>query len=935
MCITGNIAFRIKKIIIICAGLGMFFTASGQQPDSIVISGTYNNVPLNDFIREIEMKSALRFYYLQDSAKDVRITFSGTDVSLAKILNDQVSKAGLRLFIEDNNVYIYSGEQIITELPSYRTEEIERGETANNGKITETEIKYLEGRKTPSIEVLEIGDKRKAAGTSNCIIDGAILDEYNSEPIIGAAVYIEETKTGAVADAEGRFKLVLKPGKYKAVFSYMSMQQQEYYLQVYSDGFLTIKMKKKLIALDEVSVTANRYDHIRGMQMGFERISVKSIKEIPIAFGEKDVLKVAQMLPGVLNVGEGTSGFNVRGSAEDQNMFYFNKIPVYNTAHLFGFFTSFNPDIIDNFSFYKSNIPASYGGRLSSVFDITTRQGSKKKFFGQGGISPVTAHSSIEIPLIKDKVSVVASFRSSYSDWLLRKVKDADIRKSSASFYDGSFSVNAIVNDKNSLKTFVYLSRDRFTLSYLNEYDYSNRGSSLSWRHVFSPVVSANMSIIYSNYSFENADIKNLSTAYRQKYSIDHYEIRQDFSIVSKSDHKIEAGASEIYYHLNRGIIMPYGEISNKTPVDLGKERGLECALYLSDEFALSGNLTVYGGIRYSLFNQYGPAEINIYNQENNRTVENIAETKEYSRGELVKSYSGPEFRFSLNYNLGANSSVKASYNRLYQYIFMLRNAISISPDDKWKLCDYHITPPVSDQVSLGYYRNFNAGGIKTSLELYHKWVNNQVEFKDGTNFISPDPIETKVLQGKQKVNGIELMIKKSTGKTTGWISYSYSRSFIRVDGGLPENQINNGIEYPSDYDRPHSVNLVLNRRTNRRLSLSTNFVYTTGRPVTYPVSVYYSEDQQLMSFSNRNEYRIPDYIRLDLSISLEGNLLRKKPVHSTWSLDLYNALGRKNAYSIYFDSENGRIHGHKLSIFGIPIFTLSWNYKFGNYLND
>ncbi len=440
--------------------------------------------------------------------------------------------------------------------------------------------------------------------------------------------------------------------------------------------------------------------------MGFERISVKSIKEIPLAFGEKDVLKVAQMLPGVLNVGEGSSGFNVRGSAEDQNMFYINKIPVYNTSHLFGFFTSFNPDIINDFTLYKSNIPARFGGRLSSVFDITTRQGNKRKFYGQGGISPITAHASLEIPVIKDKVSIVTSFRSSYSDWILKKIKNKDIKNSNAFFYDGSFSVNAEINDKNLLKAFIYLSRDKFTLSSLNEYDYSNRGSSLAWKHIFSSVLSVDVSVIYSSYSFENVDKSNLSTAFMQKYRIDHYETRADFSLLTKSDHKIEFGASEIFYDLDRGNISPFGEISNRTPVNLGKETGIEGALYLSDEFALFRNLTVSGGIRYSLFNHFGPATINIYNSENTRTIDNITETKVFKKGDLIKSYSGPEYRFALNYTLGNNSSLKASYNRLYQYIFMLRNTIAISPDDKWKLCDYYIRPPVADQISVGYFRD-------------------------------------------------------------------------------------------------------------------------------------------------------------------------------------------------------------------------------------
>jgi hypothetical protein len=924
-----------KKIIITCLSLCVCLLATAQQTDHMLVSGSYNNIPLLDFVKTIENKTPLRFYYRQDWIKDVRITFSGTDVELAQVLNEQLKATGLRLFIEDSSIYIYPGAQIITELPVYRISEIENKNSEDSKNITDSEKKYQASKMISSIEVLEIGDKRKTVGTSKCIINGRIVDFSDSEPLIGATVYIEELKTGAVTDLEGRFKLVLKPGRYKANFNYMSMKQQEYYLQVYSDGTVTIEMKQELIALDEVKVTANRLDHVKGMQMGFERVSVKSIKEVPVAFGEKDVLKVAQMLPGVLNVGEGSSGFNVRGSAEDQNMFYINKIPVYNTSHMLGFFTSFNPDIINDFTLYKSNIPARFGGRLSSVFDITTRQGNKRKFYGQGGISPITAHASLEIPLIKNKVSIVTSFRSSYSDWILKQIKNKDIKNSSAFFYDGSFSVNAEINDKNLLKSFIYVSKDKFTLASLNDYDYSNRGASLDWKHIFSSVLSVDVAVINSSYSFANVDKSNLSTAYMQKYRIDHYEGRADFSVLTKSDHKIEFGASEIYYDLNRGNIFPYGDISNRTAVNLGKEKGLEGALYVSDEFVLFSNMTVSGGIRYSLFNLYGPATINIYNSENSRTIDNIAGTKVFNKGDIVKTYSGPEYRFALNYILGNNSSLKASYNRLYQYVFMLRNSIAISPDDKWKLCDLHIKPPVADQVSVGYFRNLRDGSIEASLELYHKWINNQVEYKDGTDFTSPNPIETEVLQGKQSVNGIEVMFRKNSGKATGWVSYCYSRSLIKVDGSLPGNQINYGLEYPSDYDRPHSFNLVLNYRTTHRLSASANFVYTTGRPITVPVSVYYTENQQVLNYSKRNEYRIPDYARLDLSINLEGNLIRKKPIHSSWSLNLYNALGRKNAYSVYFDSTYGKVNGHQLSIFGVPIFTLSWNYKFGNYLND
>jgi hypothetical protein len=925
----------IRKLLITCIALGVCLSVSGQQADSAVVTCNFMNTPFEDFVGAIEKNASLKFFFMQDWVKNVKITFTGTNVPLARVLKDQLKNTDLDFFLDGDQVYIFPKTTILTELPDYRTSQVGTEQGNNPNDDTGAGKKYIVGNKIALIEVLEIGDKQKPAKGTKCVVNGKILNKSNEEPLIGATVFIEDLKTGAVTDADGKFRMVLNPGKYKAVFNYMSMKPQEYYLQVYSGGQITIEMSNDLIELDEVKITANHNDNIRGMQMGYEKISAKTLKEIPVVFGEKDVLKVAQMLPGVLNVGEGASGFNVRGGSSDQNMFYFNKVPVYNTSHLFGFFSSFNPDVINDFTLYKSNIPASYGGRLASVFDITTRQGSKKKFFGQGGISPITGHFSLEIPAIKNKVSIVLSGRSSYSDWILKKIKDADIRKSSAFFYDGTCSVNAEINDKNMLKAFGYISRDRFSLSSINDYNYANLGSSLDWKHIFSSSMTVNVALIYSNYSFENINKTNLSTAFKQQYNLNHLEFRTDFSLLHKKDHKIEFGTSEILYNLDRGNISPFGEESNRTPVNLGKEKALECAVYLSDEFTLFKNLTVLSGLRYSLFNQYGPALVNIYDPENIRTVNNIKETKSYKNGELIKSYSGPEFRVAVNYVLGSNNSLKASYNRLYQYVFMLSNTIAVSPDDKWKICDYHIAPPVADQISTGYYRNFANGGIKTSLELYYKWIRNQVEYKDGTDFTSPDPIETQVLQGKQHVYGIEMMISKDIGKASGWLSYCYSRSLVKVDGGDNALRINYGMEYPSNYDRPHSVNLVFNYKVTRRVSVSTNFVYTTGRPITYPVSIYYSEGQEMLLFSKRNEYRIPDYTRLDLSIKLEGSLYKKKVIHSYWTLNLYNALGRKNAYSVYYSAKNGKVYGHKMSIFGVPLLTLSWNYKFGNYLND
>jgi hypothetical protein len=932
-----------KTILPICFFVISFINLSGQNSD-IVISGEFDKTPFVEFFKEIEKTTDAYFYYRYDWIKDITISFSGTNVLLSKVLADNLEKQGLHFYNEeDNNFYIFPGPFPVTELPVYRHHYIsDLMHTDTKDSITDTEKKYLEGRMIASIEIITVGDKEKSTTGKTCIVNGKIREKATGEPLIGATIFIEELKLGTVTDLDGQFKLALPKGKYKAIFNYMSMKKKEYYLQVYSSGTITIEMEKELIEIHEVTVTANRFDNVNGMQMGFERVSAKTIKEIPLVMGEKDLIKVAQMLPGVQNVGEGSSGFNVRGSAADQNMFYINRVPVYNTSHLFGFFTSFSPDIIKDFSLYKSNIPAKFGGRLASIFDISTRQGNKKKFFAKGGISPVTGHIMIEGPLKKDfnseeagKTSFVTSWRSTYSNWILERIEDYDIQNSKAFFYDATLSLNTEINDKNLIKIFGYTSADQFTLYTKNDYSYSNIGALLSWKHLFPSSITGNFSLVFSRYLFSNTDKNEISESYTHTYYINHYEAHTDFTLVTPSNHNIEFGSSAIFYDLNRGDIIPYGEESLRITSFLGKEKGIEGAVYISDEYQVFQRLSLLGGIRYSFFGQLGPADINEYFSDSPKNKNNIRETNTYDNGQLIKFYSGPELRGAFNYRTGNNSSVKLSYNRLRQYIFMLSNTIAISPNDQWKLCDYHISPAISDQVSLGFYKDFPKKAVMTSIEVYRKWIDNIVEYKDGADFISSNPVEMQVLQGKQNTWGVEFMLRKNAGKLTGWLSYTYSRSLIIVNSEHKENQINNGIEYPSNYDRPHSLNYISNYRLGRRLSISTNIVYSTGRPITYPISIYYSEGQQFMHFSERNKYRIPDYFRIDLSVNLEGNLKYKKLTHSYWMLNVYNLLGRKNAYSVYYEAEDGIIKGYRLSIFARPIVTLSWNFKFGNYSSE
>jgi hypothetical protein len=694
-------------------------------------------------------------------------------------------------------------------------------------------------------------------------------------------------------------------------------------------------MEKKIIPIHEVVVKADLYQNVRGMQMGYERLNIKTIKEIPMVMGEKDVMKVVQLLPGIQSVGEGSSGINVRGSPADQNIFYINKIPVYNPSHLFGFFSAFSPDIINDFSFYKSNVPAKYGGRLASFFDISTKQGNNKKFSARGGISLVTGHISIEGPLKKEHSSFILSARSTYSDWLLSRLEDPDIRNSDASFHDFTAKINSEINDKNILKGFLYYSYDRFSLASTNKYQYSNLGGSMEWRHLFSSSLLADLTAVYSKYSFKAIDNVFPPTAYSQEYAINHYEFKTDFIWYPGEKQTVTFGGNSIIYGLIRGSILPSGDESLRVPVVLGNETGTESAIYISDEIKLLPRLTIYGGIRFSFYALLGPSTVYEYYAVAPKNELNIMDSLIFKQGEIIKTYSGPELRGAINYSTGANSSLKISYNRMRQYLFMLSNTIAISPTDQWKLCDYYIKPPFSDQVSAGFYKDFPLTDLNTSVELYYKKIHNAVDFKDGAGFFTTPNIETELLQGNQSAYGIEMMVKKNAGKLSGWISYAYSHSEVLINGYYPWEKINLGRPYLANYDKPHSFNMVMNYHTNRRLSFSSNVVYSTGRPVTYPLSIYYINGQPYINYSLRNEYRIPDYFRIDFSINLEGTLKSRKIGHSYWMLNIYNLTGRKNAYSVFFKSENGKINGYKMSVFGTQIVTLSWNFKLGNYASE
>ncbi|MCK5068536.1 MAG: TonB-dependent receptor [Bacteroidales bacterium] len=915
-----------------------FLQSVAGQEQVLTFNGRFEEASFKEFAEAVEEQTGVNFFYRESWVREIRVSLSGSGLPLRSVLDSILEPLGLNYFLDEwNHLFLTHSSTLVSGLPEYAgttSSEAVKPETAN-GELTSAEQNYINGRRVRVPEVIHVGSADRASPGKKVLVTGKIHDDESGEPLIGTTVYIRALETGVSTNSEGRFSLLVRPGSYDVECNNMGMEPLHFTLVVHSGGDMDLSMIRGLIPLDEVVVRAGRHDHVSGSQMGFERLNYSILKQVPLVMGERDILNVVKLLPGVQSVGEGSAGFNVRGSGADQNMIYINKVPVYNSSHLFGFFTSFSPEIVRDFTLYKSNLPASYGGRLASFFDVRARQGNMKRFAARGGISSVSAYAAVEGPIRKEKSSFALSLRSTYSDWILKRMEDPLLRNSEAGFNDvsGVYTLNA--SDKTRFKVFGYMSRDRFKLGQVQEFKYGNSGAAVDVHHRFNQQISGNLALIYSGYQFSNRNTQISSAGYEHPYHINHYELKSDFDWLSLGQHKLSFGASAIYYRLDRGTIEPYGGSSLVEPLDLGLENGVETAAYLADEISLSTRLKVYAGLRFSTFLAMGPSEIRTYTPGMPPVEENILDTLHIGRGEVSRAYSGLEPRLNLRYLLADNSSLKFSYNRGYQYLFVMSNTVAMAPTDQWKLSDYHTRPQYLDQLSAGYYQDFPRSGLSASVELYRKWGHDIVEYRNGASFTESPYVESETLQGEQKAYGAEAMLRKNAGQLNGWMSYTWSRSFMQVDVPGSGEQINGGKPYPSIYDRPHNISMVVNYRRGRRVSLSANLVYMTGRPVTYPVSIYYEYEVPYIHYSDRNKYRFPDYFRIDVSMNIEGSLKKHKMFHSFWMLGVYNVTGRDNAYSVYFKNENGFIKGYKLSIFAQPIFTVSWNLKLGNYVSE
>lgn len=681
--------------------------------------------------------------------------------------------------------------------------------------------------------------------------------------------------------------------------------------------------------LDEIVVVGGRASAVRSVTMGSEKFKPELLKNVPSAFGESDVMKIALTLPGVTSVGEASSGINVRGGSTDQNLILFNGGTVYNPSHLFGLFTSFNSDMVEDVELFKSSIPAQYGGRLSSVMTVTSKEANMKKFTGSASFGTLTSKANLEIPIVKDHLSLLVNGRTTYSDWALKFLPEkSGYKDGSANFYDFGGVLTWKLNNLHRLKVYGYVSNDRFSFSSDDGYSYTNRNISAEWRSILREGFTATLSAGTDHYDYYSDDVESEYSAARLSFAIDMLWAKLNLRQRLSDKTVLTYGLNVQHYDVQPGKYEPVGD-ALVIPDKLDDEKALESAVYVDCEHQVTDKFTVSAGVRYSMFNALGPRDVNYYVDSELPSADNLLETR-HETG-LVKTYHAPEFRLSGRYSLAENIAVKAGFNTMNQFIHKVSNSTIMSPTDIWKLSDTNIKPQSGWQMAAGIYSETANKDYEFSCEVYYKHMSDYLNYRNSAVLLMNHHLETDVLPTKGKAYGVELQVKKPFGKFNGWLSYTFARTLLRQEDNRAATLINDGNWYPSEYDRPHEIKAVLNYKFTERYSFSGNFNYATGRPTTIPAGKFYNSKlgNYLPYYTDRNSYRIPDYVRTDIAFNIEPTHKKTSFVHTSFSIGVYNAFARRNAYNVYYQYDGYKVQGYKLSVFGTAIPYVSLNMRF------
>jgi hypothetical protein len=863
--------------------------------------------PILQMFSEIEQQYDVRFFYQQIWFSNLTVQ---VDVSGMK-LDD-----ALKLLLKDSNIefiQLFKYAIVFIKDPAH---DLQKDELIQSARQRNTKV-----------ENVVFGDRDTFVPGKEVLLKGKVTDERNEAPVTGAEIYVNEGSLHSTTNEKGEFLFTLPQGRYVLTIQHTNHEEKLLQVALFEPGSLDIRIEEVSVQLQEVEVVDQMIMNARISQ---STIKLTELKRAPSFLGIPDIVRQIQTQPGVTTVSEASSGFNVRGGNTDQNLVLFDGVPVFNTSHALGFFTAFNTEALSQASFYKGGIPSEFGGRTSSVLNLMAKQGDYQKWHGSGGLGVLSTDIAIGGPIREDTSSLFISFRSSYSDWLLNVLKTRfhDVQNGSVFFYDGTIKYNHKISAQKRITASIYQSSDRFSLANDTTNQWQNTAVAIRYDRTLSSSLFYSVGLYSGRYAF-NLREDDRPNAFKLNYSVTYPTLKIDFNREGTS-HKQSYGFHSTYYIFNPGKLQPESAESNISNKTMQYEKSIENAIYFSDSFSWTEKLDLDIGLRLSLYTRLGPGTVYHYKAGEPRETNSIIDSVTYRPMSFIKSYLGPEPRLSVRYELGHNASLKMGFNRMYQYVHLISNTASITPVDIWQSSNTYFKPQIADQLSLGYYINSKENIIEASVEVYYKAMQNILDYKDGATLILNRQLETAIVMGVGKAYGAEFSINKLKGRLLGGLNYTYSRSLRKVNGNHIEEQINKGMWYPSNYDQPHIMNLNWRYTLTKKIFFTGLFTYHTGRPVSLPIAAFDFNNVPVTIFSERNNYRIPTYHRLDVALVIEGSQRRKKAWEGIWVISLYNVYGRKNPYSVFFlDMGGGVLKPYQLSLIGTIVPSITYRFKF------
>ena len=898
-----------KFLLTLIVSLFLTAAADAQKSLNAEVGFECQGRQLTEFLDKTEAETGLRFFYKDNWVNSITIPITTKGKEYKRVIDNAIAAYGL--------TYIIFQERNIIFIP--------QGFTVDNDKLTEGMVGYVK----------VIGNLMEKGRYKENKVEGIVREGKTETPIAGAVIQDKKHKLATTSDANGHYELMLPAGQTEIEVSFIGLETEIVKIDVLSPGKLDVELMEASITIEGVTVTASGgKSQVNRTQMGVEAMDMQTIKKLPVLMGEADIVRSMTLMPGVQTAGEMSTGFNVRGGNVDQNLVLLNEAPVYNTSHMFGMFSTFLPNAISGVELYKSSQPASYGNRISSVMDISLKKADTTKFHGNAGIGILNSNLFIEAP-IKDFCSFYVGGRATYSNWILHKSHNVNIRNSSTNFHDLIAKVDFKLGRNHRLDIFGYESADYFNYNNISKFDYSSLIGGMNYRWLVTQALQFKLSAAYSDYKSTLSDLSQESLGCNVATGITHIRGKAE-CLFDLLNHNLNFGIEANHLNINPGKQTAYNEKSSVEPMELDHEKGIEFAGFISDNYTVSDNLSLLVGLRYSWFSKIGSCTERTYYDSLPLSNQSIIESVDYANGELVHPYQGLEPRIGLRFKLNQISSIKASYGFTRQYQQLISSNTSAMPSDYWKMADNNIKPMNCQQVSAGYFTTVVDEMFDLSAEIYYKTIKNQLDYKNGAVLTMNKAVEQDVLPGEVRSYGLELMVKKNFGNLTGWISYTLSNTEMKVDGQFEEEKINGGRYYKATTHHLHDLSITGSYQITRRWTASANFVFTSGRPVTYPEHKYPILGMEVVSYSDRNKYNLPAYHRLDLSATYDGFLSKKNKIHPSLTFSLYNAYGHKNIYSVYYKKDKPSARNdynayalYKLSIIGIPVPSVTLNLRF------